>query len=110
MILTSLESQQRLEADLDIGEQSLDVGAEGKDDVDIDTDEGLDVQDKLVEVDSGIEEDLQVHLEVDENLDEGLDINVGLGNDIGCCLLVNARDINLRDHPPMSFRSALTSA
>jgi hypothetical protein len=81
--LTSVEDNEGLEADLDLGDQGLDADDEVEDDLEVGGDEHVDVEGQAVEGRDAVDEGLQVDLEDNEEVDEGLSIDVGAGNDGG---------------------------
>lgn len=84
--LTSLEHDECLEADLDLGDQGLDADNEVEDDLEVGLNEDIGVEGQAVEGGLAVLECLEVNLEVDEDLEEslGIDVDVHVGNDGGC--------------------------
>lgn len=82
--LTSLERNQRLDANLNLGKQGLDVGGQGENGLELSVREQVGIDDKAVEErDAVLDEDAEVNLEIDDGLDQGLDVDVNLGGKLG---------------------------
>jgi hypothetical protein len=79
-VLTSGETNDLAEADLDLGDQGLNLDDEGEDGLEL-GDVNVDVEGQAIEDRDTVEEVLQVDLEVNECADEGLGIDVGVDTD-----------------------------
>lgn len=78
--LTSIEDNEGLEADLDLGDEGLDADEEVKDDLEVGLHEDTGVNDETVKLRSAALEDVEVNLKLGDDLDEGLGVDVGLGH------------------------------
>jgi hypothetical protein len=81
--LTGLEDHQGLEADLNLGNESLDLDNQVEDDLEIGGNEDIGIEDKTLESGHAVEEHLEVGLERNDDLEQSLSIDLGGGNDLG---------------------------
>ncbi|SPQ23102.1 53beb85d-d095-4ee2-b180-fe3331a2c062 [Thermothielavioides terrestris] len=73
-------------ADLDLGEQGLDLGDELEHNLEISGNQDSGIDGEPLELGLGVNQDLEVGLQVYEHLNERIDVDVGLGDDVGCAL------------------------
>lgn len=109
---TGLEDHQRLEADLDLGQQGLDADNKVEHDLELGGDEHVNVKSETVEGGHAVLKDLEVGLEVYEDLKKrvSVDVDVDVGNDVSWEPLLSVRSpggrgINIRVPGWQTYRS-----
>ncbi len=82
-LLTSLEPNQALEAALNLGEQGLDADNKIEHNLEVGSDENLDVEEETGEAGDAAVEEVEIALQVDDELEKSLGINLDSANDAG---------------------------
>lgn len=82
--LTSLEGHETPDAGLDLDEQGIDIGNQSKHSLDFSGHEGVSAEVQTIDDrDNILDQDAEVNLELDNGIGKSLDINVGVGAEVG---------------------------